>query len=168
MGQPVWIHNNAPGTANCLRKDWPVRPQDLASRAASFGALLIRAQPHLASGPISKVTARHGSRNISICGLLLEAASLIPRHTPVSFTVTVNHNELGRRIQLVRESREGRPQTGRTTSLSRLSVKGRSLQPTLIPQLEFEVDSRLYSFFFPSSIARAACNSLRVAGSTLG
>jgi hypothetical protein len=45
------------------------------------------------------------SRNISICGLLLEASTLIARHTPVSFTVTVNHNELGRRIQFVGEGR---------------------------------------------------------------
>ena len=54
------------------------------------------------------------SSNISICGLLLEASSLIPRHTPVSFTVTVNHNELGRRIQFVGEGRVVRvdPKTG--------------------------------------------------------
>jgi hypothetical protein len=45
------------------------------------------------------------SRNISICGLLLEASSLIPQHTPVSFTVTVKHNELGRPIQFVGEGR---------------------------------------------------------------
>lgn len=45
------------------------------------------------------------SRNISICGLLLEAPSLIPQHTPVSFTVTVKHNELGRPIQFVGEGR---------------------------------------------------------------
>ena len=45
------------------------------------------------------------SRNISICGLLLEAPFLIPQHTPVSFTVTVKHNELGRPIQFVGEGR---------------------------------------------------------------
>ena len=45
------------------------------------------------------------SRNISICGLLLEASSLIPQHTPLSFTVTVKHNELGRPIQFVGEGR---------------------------------------------------------------
>jgi hypothetical protein len=45
------------------------------------------------------------SRNISICGLLLEVSSLIPQHTPVSFTVTVRHNELGRPIQFVGEGR---------------------------------------------------------------
>ena len=45
------------------------------------------------------------SRNISICGLLLEASSLIPQHTPVSFTVTVKHHELGRPIQFVGEGR---------------------------------------------------------------
>jgi hypothetical protein len=45
------------------------------------------------------------SSNISICGLLLEASSLIPQHTPVSFTVTVKHNELGRPIQFVGEGR---------------------------------------------------------------
>ena len=45
------------------------------------------------------------SRNISICGLLLEAPFLIPQHTSVSFTVTVKHNELGRPIQFVGEGR---------------------------------------------------------------
>jgi hypothetical protein len=45
------------------------------------------------------------SRNISICGLLLEASSLIPQNTPVTFTVTVKHNELGRPIQFVGEGR---------------------------------------------------------------
>jgi len=45
------------------------------------------------------------STNISICGLLLEAPFLIPQHTPVSFTVTVKHNELGRPIQFVGEGR---------------------------------------------------------------
>jgi hypothetical protein len=45
------------------------------------------------------------SRNISICGLLLEASSLIRRHIPVRFTVKVNHHELGRRIQFVGEGR---------------------------------------------------------------
>jgi hypothetical protein len=45
------------------------------------------------------------SRNISVCGLLLEASSLIPQHTPVSFTVTVKHNQLGRPIQFVGEGR---------------------------------------------------------------
>ncbi len=54
------------------------------------------------------------SRNISICGLLLEASSLIPRHIPVSFTVTVTHNERGRRIQYMGEGRVVRvdPKTG--------------------------------------------------------
>jgi hypothetical protein len=45
------------------------------------------------------------SRIISICGLLLEASSLIPQNTPVTFTVTVKHNELGRPIQFVGEGR---------------------------------------------------------------
>ena len=54
------------------------------------------------------------SRNISICGVLLQASSLIRRHIPVSFTVTVNHNQLGRRIQFVGEGRVERvdPKTG--------------------------------------------------------
>jgi hypothetical protein len=87
------------------------------------------------------------SSNISICGLLLEASSLIRRHIPVSFTVTVNHHELGRRIQFVGEGRVvgSTRRQGKTSSLSWLSVKGRSLKPTLIPQLEVEVDSRLFS-----------------------
>jgi hypothetical protein len=45
------------------------------------------------------------SRNISICGLLLEASSLIPQNTPVSFIVTVKRGELGRPIQLVGDGR---------------------------------------------------------------
>jgi hypothetical protein len=45
------------------------------------------------------------SRNISICGLLLESASMIPQHTPVSFIVTVKANELGHPIQFAGEGR---------------------------------------------------------------
>jgi hypothetical protein len=41
------------------------------------------------------------SRNISIHGLLFETSLMIPQHTPVSFTLTVEPNELGRPIQLV-------------------------------------------------------------------
>lgn len=43
------------------------------------------------------------SKNISICGLLLESASMIPQQTPVSFVVTVNVNELGRPIHFAGE-----------------------------------------------------------------
>jgi len=43
------------------------------------------------------------SRNISICGLLLETSSLIPRHTPVSFIVTVPGAEIGHPIQFAGE-----------------------------------------------------------------
>jgi hypothetical protein len=45
------------------------------------------------------------SRDISICGLLLETSSMIPQHTPVSFIVTVEGSELGRPIQLVGEGK---------------------------------------------------------------
>ena len=45
------------------------------------------------------------SRNISIGGLLLETASMIPQHTPVSFIVTVEHSELGRPIHFAGEGR---------------------------------------------------------------
>jgi hypothetical protein len=45
------------------------------------------------------------SRNISICGLLLETGSMIPQHTPVSFIVTVAAAELGRPIQFVGEGK---------------------------------------------------------------
>jgi hypothetical protein len=41
------------------------------------------------------------SRNISIRGLLFETAFMIPQHTPVSFTLTVEPNELGRSIQFL-------------------------------------------------------------------
>ena len=45
------------------------------------------------------------SKNISICGLLLETSSMIPQHTPVSFTVTVDGRELDRPIQFVGEGK---------------------------------------------------------------
>jgi hypothetical protein len=45
------------------------------------------------------------TRNISICGVLLESSSLIPQHTPVSFVVTAEGLELGRPIQFVGEGR---------------------------------------------------------------
>jgi PilZ domain-containing protein len=45
------------------------------------------------------------SKNISICGLLLETSSMIPQHTPVSFTVTVDGHELGRPIRFVGEGK---------------------------------------------------------------
>ena len=45
------------------------------------------------------------TKNISICGLLLETAAMIPQHTPVSFTVTVDGRELGRPIRFVGEGK---------------------------------------------------------------
>lgn len=45
------------------------------------------------------------SKDISICGLLLETYSMIPQHTPVSFIVTVEGCELGRPIQFVGEGK---------------------------------------------------------------
>jgi hypothetical protein len=45
------------------------------------------------------------SKNISICGLLLETPSMIPQHTPVSFVVTVEGWDLGRPIQFVGEGK---------------------------------------------------------------
>jgi hypothetical protein len=45
------------------------------------------------------------SRNISICGLLLETSSMIPQHTPVSFIVTVQGTEIGHPIQFVGEGK---------------------------------------------------------------
>jgi hypothetical protein len=41
------------------------------------------------------------SRNISVRGLLLETSLMIPQHTPVSFTLTVEPSELGHPIQFV-------------------------------------------------------------------
>ncbi len=41
------------------------------------------------------------SRNISVRGVLLETSLMIPQETPVSFTLTVEPNELGRPIQFV-------------------------------------------------------------------
>jgi len=45
------------------------------------------------------------SRNISICGLLLETSSMIPQYTPVSFIVTVEASSLGRPIQFMGEGK---------------------------------------------------------------
>ena len=45
------------------------------------------------------------SKNISICGLLLETSAMIPQHTPVSFTMTVDGLELGRPIRFVGEGK---------------------------------------------------------------
>jgi hypothetical protein len=45
------------------------------------------------------------SKNISVCGLLVETYSMIPQHTPVSFVVTVDARELGRPIQFVGEGK---------------------------------------------------------------
>jgi PilZ domain len=45
------------------------------------------------------------SRNISICGLLLESDSMIPQHTPVSFVVTVEHSDLGRSLRFAGEGK---------------------------------------------------------------
>jgi len=44
------------------------------------------------------------SRDVSICGLLLETASEIPRHSPVSFTMTI---EGGRIVHPIRLAGEG-------------------------------------------------------------
>jgi hypothetical protein len=51
----------------------------------------------------SKVELDAVSRNISIGGLLLETTSMIPRHTPVSFVVTVRSGQAVRPIQFVGE-----------------------------------------------------------------
>lgn len=45
------------------------------------------------------------SRNLSLGGLLLEAVSPIPQHSPVSFTITVNEGEVVRPIQLIGEGK---------------------------------------------------------------
>jgi hypothetical protein len=45
------------------------------------------------------------SRNISIGGVLLETASMIPQCTPVSFVITVPASDLGRPIQFVGEGK---------------------------------------------------------------
>lgn len=45
------------------------------------------------------------SRNISICGVLLETSSAIPKSTHVSFVMTVPASDLGRPIQFVGEGK---------------------------------------------------------------
>ncbi|MGA8489105.1 MAG: PilZ domain-containing protein [Terriglobales bacterium] len=45
------------------------------------------------------------SKNISICGLLVETSAMIPQYTPVSFIVTVEVAALGRPIQFVGEGK---------------------------------------------------------------
>jgi PilZ domain-containing protein len=39
------------------------------------------------------------SKNISICGLLIETSRIIPRHTPVSFVMTVHGDYAARAMQ---------------------------------------------------------------------
>jgi hypothetical protein len=43
------------------------------------------------------------SKNISICGLLLETSFVIPQDTPVSFVVTVEGTDVGHPIQFAGE-----------------------------------------------------------------
>ena len=45
------------------------------------------------------------SRNISICGVLLESSAMIPQHTPVSFVVTVEGGKVHRPIRFVGEGK---------------------------------------------------------------
>lgn len=45
------------------------------------------------------------SKNLSVGGLLLQADEPIPRHSPVSFTITVNARKAVRPIQLVGEGK---------------------------------------------------------------
>jgi hypothetical protein len=45
------------------------------------------------------------SRNISICGLLLETSAMIPQHTPVSFILTADGTAIGHPIHFVGEGK---------------------------------------------------------------
>jgi len=45
------------------------------------------------------------SRNVSLCGLLLETASIIPQHSPVSFVITLQGEQIVRPIELAGEGK---------------------------------------------------------------
>jgi hypothetical protein len=63
------------------------------------------------------------SRNISICGLLLETPAMIPQHTPVSFVVTVEGSRLGRPIQFVGEGKVVRVDAKATKEIFAIAVE---------------------------------------------
>jgi hypothetical protein len=56
-----------------------------------------------AAGPVAEVESI--SKNVGIGGLLLESASVIPEHTPVTFTIRIDGEPAGRPIYLAGEGR---------------------------------------------------------------
>jgi hypothetical protein len=65
------------------------------------------------------------SRNVSVGGMLLEAASPIPHHCPVSFTLTLQGGDIVRPIQLVGEGEVVRVQPQETGTGFAIAVQCR-------------------------------------------
>lgn len=63
------------------------------------------------------------SRNISIGGMLLQTSFPIPRHTPVSFIVTVESSGLGRPIQFAGEGKVVRVEPEAAEELFAIAVE---------------------------------------------
>jgi hypothetical protein len=96
----AWLPKRPPPFMDKLKEiRRPAPPQERKYRRFSL-QYPVRVKVH--SGDLM-VEFEAVSRNISICGLLLESASMIPQQTLVSFVVTVNVNELGRPIHFAGE-----------------------------------------------------------------
>src|ERR1700688_3826554 len=65
------------------------------------------------------------SRNISICGVLLESSAMIPQHTPVSFVVTVE----GGKARPIRFVGEGKVVRVDPASAQRFAIAVECAQP---------------------------------------
>ena len=63
------------------------------------------------------------SKNISIGGLLVETSSIIPQHTPVSFTLTVEGDQVIRPIYLVGDGEVVRVDPGSARQRFTIAVK---------------------------------------------
>ena len=112
MGSVLWCSFCAPQArvsigAGCGNK--PLAMENLDHIARSTPAQTRRYRRFSLQYPV-QIKAHSGarivqvqamSRNISVRGVLLETSLMIPQETPVSFTLTVEPNELGRPIQFV-------------------------------------------------------------------
>jgi PilZ domain len=112
MGSVLWCSFCAPEArvsigAGCGNK--PLAMENLDHIARSTPAQTRRYRRFSLQYPV-QIKAHSGarivqvqamSRNISVRGVLLETSLMIPQETPVSFTLTVEPNELGRPIQFV-------------------------------------------------------------------
>jgi PilZ domain len=81
-----------------------------------------------AGGPV--VELQSISKNVSIGGLMLESASMIPEHTPVTFVIRIEGERSGRPIYLAGEGKTVRVES--VGELFAIAVECR----TVITQLE--------------------------------